>query len=409
MQAHDKARNRCRTLGPAARQPSSVANLFLETICGEPAGREKRRKPVMSVSSGKPRNLFNYLARLVIAFVCVFFFITSPPAVAHERIGSFSHAVVTVTGDTVNYYLNLPPPVSSLLHTEVGDDVNELTDFFRSEIRVTTWDKECPLASMVQAPSLKSGNKIVELLFRCPGDVTDMTITSSLFLDFDESHTQFVRLAPPADPRQVLHEAVLTESNMVFHVADVKTGGSASLERAIAFIKLGIEHLLTGYDHILFLLTVVVGISFIESLKAVTSFTLAHSLTMALAFLGAISLSPSIVEPLIAVTVIYVAIENVISKNIRRRWVWTFFFGLAHGLGFVGALKLITVSRSELVLSLVSFNIGIELAQLLVVAIAVVALRYTKRYSWSAFFNRGFSACVGLLGFVWLVQRIMAT
>jgi hydrogenase/urease accessory protein HupE len=302
----------------------------------------------------------------------------------------------------------LPPRASSLLHDNVGDDVNDLTDFFRSEISVATWDKECPLARLVQAPPLNSGNKIVELAFRCPDAVTDLTITTSLFLDLDESHTQFLRLAPPDDPRKVLHEAVLIESNRVFHVADVKTGGSATFERAIAFLKLGIEHLLTGYDHILFLLTVVVGITFIESLKAVTSFTLAHSLTMALAFLGAISLPSSIVEPLIAVTVIYVAFENILRTNIRRRWIWTFFFGLIHGLGFVGALKLITVSKSELVLSLVSFNVGIELAQLLVVAIAVVVLRYARPYSWSANFNRGFSVCVGLLGFVWLGQRMIA-
>ncbi|MBI5040244.1 MAG: HupE/UreJ family protein [Gammaproteobacteria bacterium] len=353
--------------------------------------------------------MHNYLARLFTAFVCVFFLIASPPAAAHDRINSFSHAVMTVTGDTVNYYLNLPAPVVSLLHANVGDDVDDLTNFFGSEIRVTTSNEVCQLTHVMQAPPQKSGNKIVDLLFRCPGDVTDLTITSSAFLDFDESHTQFLRFAPPDNPSQVLHEAVLTESNRVFHVSDVRAGGSASLERAISFAKLGIEHLLTGYDHILFLLTVVVGISFIESLKAVTSFTLAHSLTMALAFLGGIYLPSSIVEPLIAATVIYVAIENVTSRNIRRRWIWTLFFGLVHGLGFVGALKEMTISRSELVLSLVSFNIGIELAQLLVVAIAVVALRYTKRYPWATFFNRGFSTCVGLLGCVWLVQRIMVT
>jgi hydrogenase/urease accessory protein HupE len=260
---------------------------------------------------------------------------------------------------------------------------------------------------MVQAPPLQSGNRIVELQFHCPADVADLTIASSLFLDLDESHTQFVRLAPPDDPRKVLHEAVLTVSNRVMHVVDVKTGGSASLERAVAFLKLGVEHLLTGYDHILFLLTVIIGMTFIESLKAVTSFTLAHSLTMALAFLGAISLPPSIVEPLIAVTVIYVAIENILRTNVRWRWIWTFFFGLIHGLGFVGALKVITVSRSELVLSLASFNIGIELAQLLVVAVALAAFRHAKRYPWSATFNRGFSMCVGLLGVIWLGQRVL--
>jgi len=348
------------------------------------------------------------LSRLLVVVAC-FLFACCLPAFAHERIGTFSHAVVTVSGDRVSYYLNLPPATSALLRANIGERDSDLADYFRSELMVTTWDQECPLKKLVQAPPLPSGNRIVELLFQCPGTVSDLTITSTLFLDLDESHTQFLRLAPPDHPRRILHEAVLTVSSQTFHVADVKTGGSASLERALAFLKLGIEHLLTGYDHILFLLTVIVGLSFMESIKAVTSFTLAHSLTMALAFLGAISLPASIVEPLIAITVIYVAIENIVRTNISRRWIWTFIFGLVHGLGFVGALKVITVSRSELILSLVSFNIGIELGQLLVVALAMLAFRAIRGYSWNTWFNRGFSAAVALLGVFWLGQRIFGS
>lgn len=348
------------------------------------------------------------IQRPLAVVACLLLLAGGPPAVAHERIGTFCHAVITVSGPTVSYYLNLPPRLSSLLRENIGSDASELADYFRFEVRVSTWDRQCPLVRMVQAPPLKSGNSIIALDFRCPAEVRDLTVTTSLFLDLDESHRQFVRLAPPDDPGKVLHEAVLSASNEVFHVANVKTGGAASLERAAAFLKLGIEHLLTGYDHILFLLTVVVGISFLESLKAVTSFTLAHSLTMALAFFGAIALPSSVVEPLIAATIVYVALENIMRRNIRRRWIWTFFFGLVHGLGFVGALKLITVSRSELVLSLVSFNLGIELAQLLVVAIAVAVLQSARHYPWAASFNRAFSAGVGLLGFVWLGQRVVA-
>jgi len=348
-------------------------------------------------------------ARLVAGisfFICIAFCL---PAAAHERIGTYSHSIVTVNGDKVSYYLNLPPVVWSLLRKNVGDSTRDLTEFFGSEITVTAWDSECPLKAIAQTPPLPSGNRIIELLFQCPSDVKDLTITTTAFLDFDESHTQFLRLAPPNDPRKVLHEAVLTVANQTFHVADVKTGGSASFERAVAFLKLGVEHLLTGYDHILFLLTVIIGLTFIESLKAVTSFTVAHSVTMALAFLGAISLPASIVEPLIAMTVIFVAIENIVRSNIRRRWIWTFFFGLIHGLGFVGALKLITVSRSELVLSLASFNIGIELGQLLVVAVAMLLVRYASRYTWYPRFERGFSAGVAVLGVIWLAQRVLET
>jgi len=352
--------------------------------------------------------MFITLIRIFPAIACVLWACASFPTAAHERIGTYSHSVVTVTGNKVAYYLNLPPAVASLLRANVGNEINDLSDFFRTEISVTAWDNECPLSKLVRSSVLPSGNRIFELQYLCPAEITDLTITTTLFLDLDESHTQFLRLVPPDNPRKVLHEGVLTESNKVFHVADVKTGGSASFDRAVAFMKLGIEHLLTGYDHILFLLTIIIGLSFIESFKAVTSFTVAHSLTMALAFLGAVSLSPSIVEPLIAVTVIVVAFENVFRTNIKRRWVWTFFFGLVHGLGFVGALKLITVSRSELVLSLASFNVGIELAQLFILAIALAGLRLIRRYSWSSRFNRGFSAGVGLLGIIWLGERLLA-
>ncbi|MHB8743397.1 MAG: HupE/UreJ family protein [Sulfuricaulis sp.] len=325
------------------------------------------------------------------------------------RINSVSHAVVMAKGDTLTYYLNVTPQVLSLLHTSIGDDYNDLTDYFGTELRVTTWDKNCPLRHMTSSAPLPSGNKIFVLLYQCPRHISDLTITSALFLDLDGGHTQFARLVSPDNPTHVLHEAVLDETNEVFQVADVKTGGSVSLERSLSFLKLGVVHLLTGYDHILFLLTVVIGISFIESLKAVTSFTVAHSITMALGVLGAVSLPDHVVEPLIAATVIYVAFENVMAVNIRRRWIWTFFFGLVHGLGFVGALKRITMSQKELVLSLASFNIGIELGQLIILVFAVTALRYIRNYAWFFSFKRAFSASVGLLAIVWLGQRLLAT
>jgi hydrogenase/urease accessory protein HupE len=349
--------------------------------------------------------MFNRFSRLV-AGAC-FALICALPALAHERIGTYSHAVVTVSGNSVSYYLNLPPQTSQLLRSSIGVSDVDLADYFAAVIRLTTWDQECVLTNLVQIPPLPSGNRIIDLTFQCPKAVSDLTITSLLLLDLDESHTQFLRLAPPDKPNEVLHEAVLKLSNQSFHVADVKTGGSATLERALAFLKLGIEHLLTGYDHILFLLTVIIGLTLMESIKAVTSFTVAHSLTMALAFLGAISLPPHIVEPLIALTVIYVAIENIVRKNIRRRWIWTFVFGLIHGLGFVGALKVITISRSELVLSLVSFNIGIELGQIVVVALAMFAFWSIRNYAWTTKLNHGFSAAVAVLGVVWLGQRVL--
>ena len=327
-------------------------------------------------------------------------------AEAHVSIGSVSHSIIIVQGDVVSYYLNMSPEAVKLLKQEVDPDSQDFRDYFVSEMSFKTWDSECPLAHIEKAPPEKTGNWIVHLTYRCPQVVVDLTLTSTLFLDLDDTHTQFVRLAPPDDPAKALREAVLTASNTSFHIPDVHTGGSASSDRALSFFKLGVEHLLTGYDHILFLLTVIIAMSLVDTIKAVTAFTVAHSLTMALAFLHLVSLPSSIVEPLIALTIIYVSVENILTQNVKKRWLLTGLFGLVHGLGFVGALKAITVSRDELLLSLFSFNVGIEAGQLLIIALSIPALRYLRSRAWDRKFCRGFSQGAAALGTVWLIQRV---
>lgn len=330
------------------------------------------------------------------------------PVAAHDRIGSTSHAILIVRADTVDYYLNMSPAIATLLAREVDERSPDFQDYFASELKVKAWDSECRLERARAAPPESTGNRIVHLSYRCPQEIRDLSVQSHLFLDMDETHTQFVRLATPGDPRKALREAVLTVKNKTFHIPDVRSGGSATGDRMLSFFKLGLEHLLTGYDHILFLLAAIIAMSLMETIKAVTAFTLGHSLTMALAFLGVVSLPAGIVEPLIALTIVYVAVENVLTQNARKRWILTGLFGLVHGLGFVGALKTITVSREELLLSLVSFNVGVEAGQLLVIAIAAPALWYLRRRSWDRRFCRGFSVGVGALGSFWLVQRVLA-
>jgi hydrogenase/urease accessory protein HupE len=330
------------------------------------------------------------------------------PAFAHERIGSASHAIVTAEGDTLAYYLSIPPKISTLLRQEADENSSDFRDYFSSGLRIQTWDSVCELARIEQTPPQPSGNRIVHMVFRCPKEIKDLAITSVLFLDLDESHTQFIRLARADKPGEFLREGVFNEKHKTFHVPDARGGDSAFADRALAFFKLGVEHLLTGYDHILFLLTVIVAMTLIGTVKAVTSFTVAHSLTMALAFLGVFSLPPAVVEPLIALTIVYVSLENLLARSVRMRWVATFIFGLVHGLGFVGALREITVSRNELILSLVSFNLGIEAGQLVIIAIALPLLLWLRRFAWQPLFLRGFSLCTGAVGALWFVQRSVA-
>jgi len=144
-------------------------------------------------------------------------------------------------------------------------------------------------------------------------------------------------------------------------------------ENAIDYGVIGFTHILPkGLDHILFVLGLfLLSTNWRPLLWQVTAFTIAHSVTLALGLYGIVSISPAIVEPLIALSIVYVAVENLFTKTLHAwRPVIVFAFGLLHGLGFAGILTEIGLPRSDFVLGLVAFNVGVELGQLAVIAIA---------------------------------------
>ena len=178
-----------------------------------------------------------------------------------------------------------------------------------------------------------------------------------------------------------------------------------------SFFLLGVEHIWTGYDHIAFLLGVLLACrGLLDAAKIITSFSAAHSLTLALSTLGVIDVSPRIVEPLIAASIAYVGLENLLRNEHRRRWVLTFFFGLVHGLGFASALREMGVGTgsSGAAAPLILFNLGVESGQLAIAA-AVLPLLAALRSRPRAFARSAvaFSAGVVLLGGALLVERLM--
>jgi hydrogenase/urease accessory protein HupE len=165
---------------------------------------------------------------------------------------------------------------------------------------------------------------------------------------------------------------------------DVQLYGSAEDKRgmgeiASAYVVLGIEHILGGFDHLMFVLALLFLVSFNRRLVlTITAFTLAHSLTLALSALGLLTLRSPPVEATIALSIMLVAAEALNKEQtLSRRWpaVVAFLFGLVHGLGFAGALADIGLPQNHLFLALLTFNVGVELGQLLVVAIAYVLYR----------------------------------
>jgi hypothetical protein len=156
-------------------------------------------------------------------------------------------------------------------------------------------------------------------------------------------------------------------------------------QAAATFVRLGFKHILEGFDHLLFVLCLVVPIRKIRPLVAViTAFTLAHSITLiasAMGFAPDALWFPPLVETLIAVSIVYMALENIIGARLDRRWQLAFGFGLVHGFGFSFALReSLQFAGSHLVSSLLAFNVGVELGQLLVIAIAIPALAALFRW-----------------------------
>lgn len=175
-----------------------------------------------------------------------------------------------------------------------------------------------------------------------------------------------------------------------------------------SFFLLGIRHILTGYDHLLFLLALLLRKQkLLDYLKIATAFTIAHSLTLTLAVLGWNPLPSRMVEVLIALSIVYVAVENLFNLNRERRWQLTFVFGLVHGLGFAGILSELDIPRSHLAVSLVSFNLGIEIVQLALIAAASPLL---KAFQESGLYRRGFAvgsmAILGM-GALWAIERLL--
>jgi hypothetical protein len=181
---------------------------------------------------------------------------------------------------------------------------------------------------------------------------------------------------------------------------------------AARFLRLGFAHILpAGLDHVLF----VAGLALLSPrlgplLAQVTAFTLAHTLTLALAVYGAVSLPARVVEPLIAASIVYVGVENLFRREASwLRVALVFGFGLLHGLGFAGVLAEMGWPQGRRLLALVSFNAGVELGQLAVIVLALLLLAAAARAGVPRRqLERGLSVAIAAVGLLWTVQRLAA-
>jgi len=228
-------------------------------------------------------------------------------------------------------------------------------------------------------------------------------------------HKQFVTLKNEAG--QGIAEKMLSQANntiaQTFPVAatsnDTETPTASTFSD---FLLLGIEHILTGYDHLLFLFSLlIVTRSFWPALKIITFFTIAHSITLGLAAFNVVDIPSSIVEPLIAATIIYVGVENIIRGDHPKGRQWlTFFFGLVHGFGFAAVLREMGISSMEtgIMLPLFSFNLGVEIGQITVAAVFLPIIWWLhKKPMIEPRLTPVCSILASLAGAYWLIERTL--
>jgi hypothetical protein len=194
-------------------------------------------------------------------------------------------------------------------------------------------------------------------------------------------------------------------------VLDAPVRAASRIETAARYIVLGFTHILPkGVDHVLFVLGLFLLTRQARPLLAqISAFTVAHSITLALSMYRIVTLPPSIVEPLIAVSIAYVAVENLIVADLTRwRVPLVFSFGLLHGLGFAGVLGELGLPRSEFVTALIGFNVGVEAGQLTVIggAFAVVGRRWGGREWYRRLVVMPASAAIAGIAVYWTIQRI---
>ena len=175
------------------------------------------------------------------------------------------------------------------------------------------------------------------------------------------------------------------------------------------YFMLGVEHLIGGPDHLLF----VFGLLFIvfgwqNLIKTITAFTLAHSITLGLSVLEIVSLPSATIEALIALTIIYLALEIKDERNNKSTpWLMAFGFGLLHGFGFAGALSEIGIANEQLLLSLLFFNIGIEIGQLIMIPLFLISIWLLQKVKFNFSVTKLSSYAIGGVGSFWLIERVL--
>lgn len=297
----------------------------------------------------------------------------------------------------------------------------QVTSLAMSHLAVAADGITCPLASRrLRVASHSDGNyAVLDFDASCPAPPSALGVSYSLFFDVDPQHRGIVRIDDGAGTRTAIFSP--RDRAQTFERTTLRP-----MHQLGAAVRLGVDHIFAGIDHLLFLVALLLPAvlvrdgrhwrpvsrlrpAIVDVLKIVTSFTLAHSITLTLSALEILRLPSRLVESGIAASVVVAAVNNLVPVLGDNRWAAAFALGLLHGFGFSATLMDLGLPRQNLALTLFGFNVGVEIGQACVVA-AFVPLAFLARRTW--FYRRialvwGSVAIAGVAG-VWLVERAFA-
>ncbi len=284
----------------------------------------------------------------------------------------------------------------------------KVLEYVRSHAEVLADNKRCEADQGKVLPA--DTHVTVTLVWTCPNDGA-LRYRLSLFRNVDPSAQHLVSLNVEGTAQEFALDKNTSDLALL--------GGTASnFQVAGHFLAAGVEHIFLGYDHIAFLIAIILWSSRLwPVVKAVTAFTIAHSITLSLAALDVLQIPSAIVEPAIAASIVYVAVENFTTRETAKRWRETFVFGLLHGFGFASALQELGLPKGKLVTALAAFNGGVEIGQVVIVAAAFGLLSAIDRLPITGESKpvrkpalvHAVSFAIVVLGCYWFVTRIIAS
>ncbi len=365
------------------------------------------------------KNIYNYL---------ILFMFLNSPAWAHKPSDSYltikvDEAMVSGQWDIalrdLDYAIGLDANNDGdITWGEVKARHNDIVAYAMPRLQIKRDGEACENKVSEQLIDNHSDGTYTVMRFasQCPSAKGNIEMSYSLFADIDPQHKGLLNFIVQGETRTAIFSPDKATQSF-----DLKV--MSKWQQFTDYVVHGVQHIWKGFDHILFLLSLLLPAvlmlankkwqptssfrtAVIDVLKIVTAFTLAHSITLTLATLGFVSLPSRFVESAIAASVVLAAANNVWPMFQGKRWIVAFFFGLIHGFGFASVLADLGLPQGALILALVGFNLGVEIGQLAIVSV-FLPMAYLARRTWiyqRVIFVAGSLIIVALAG-TWLIER----